>query len=112
MSAPVTAYQTANGMSATSPPITSSPQQHHDSADDRPPPAGETALVDPVVGQRELPWLHGCRRRLRAGLAHPRAASSRASDRSRPSSSSDSNSGGLTRLPVTATRTGPKASAA
>ncbi len=34
---------------------------------------------------------------------------SRASDRSRPSSSSDSKSGGETRRPVTATRTGPKA---
>ncbi len=63
------------------------------------------------------------RRRPRRGPArcllvrHPRvlvsqpacALLSRASERSRPSSSNDSNSGGDTRLPVTATRTGPNA---
>ncbi len=43
------------------------------------------------------------------GCRHARAACNRPSERSRPSSSSDSNSGGLTRLPVTAMRTGPKA---
>ena len=42
-------------------------------------------------------------------LHQPAAAARRASERSRPSSSSDSNSGGDTFRPVTAIRTGPKA---
>jgi len=49
----------------------------------------------------------GRRRALSAVRGHDRAARSRASERSRPSSSIDSNSGGETARPVTATRMGP-----
>ena len=66
------------------------------SADDRPPgrPPADEPLDQVVV--RRAPSA-GCR------------PARRASERSRPSSSSDSNSGGDTLRPVTAIRTGPKA---
>ena len=74
--------------------------QHHerhedDQPDDRPPgrPPADQPLDQVVV----------------RALHQPAAAARRASERSRPSSSSDSNSGGDTFRPVTAIRTGPNA---
>ncbi|CAM3774509.1 hypothetical protein NOMA109596_10265 [Nocardioides marinus] len=71
-------------------------EEHHDQGDaqQHPPARGSPGGEQAVVGQH-------------VALLGQRAEARRASDRSRPSSSIDSNSGGLTRRPVIATRTGP-----